>query len=128
VFNGFLLRCSALTNEYSDHLVHELLALYALGATPEEIDAGYKLNSEYQRSTTEPSPPIVDSLAQPEVFSAHLGKPDKYPDYLAFFKREIKQSGVEATVNKYVFADDVRAKDMFIRMFGGTSKNTLKIL
>jgi hypothetical protein len=101
-----------------NHIVHHLLSIYALGASPEVIEARYKENVSYQR-------PILDekrelrSLRDAKDFNECLGNERYYRDFLALFEEEIEAKGWKNVLNDYVFSGGERADDMFDRMFGG---------
>jgi hypothetical protein len=88
-----------------DHLVHEILSIIALGASPEDVQRGY----EY----------VVKKLQNREFFRSHAGKRDNYSDFLVFFQREIDSKGVGPVMNEYLFAGDEFADEMLIRLFAG---------
>lgn len=104
---------------YVDHIVHHVLSIYALGASPEEIKAAYRRNSSYQRPVLPTKIDVVESLSDKGGFKAALGKEDNYPNFLAFFQTEIEAKGVGAVLNEYLFAGDDVAESMLARLFGG---------
>ncbi|GAB1312818.1 Oxidoreductase AflY [Madurella fahalii] len=99
-----------------NHIVHHLLALWALGASPEEIQAMWEYNISYQ-APLEPVVSDVIDLRDPVRFKECLGKDECYYDFLRFFEDEITEKGVPAVVKEYVFKGDERADDIFCRMF-----------
>ncbi|KAK4184777.1 hypothetical protein QBC35DRAFT_39643 [Podospora australis] len=102
-----------------NHLVHHILAIYALGATPDEIQDMWNDNISYQAPLEPPSDPATPprNLKDPAVFNECLGKDECYSDFLRFFEDEVTQKGVPDVVNEYVFKGDDRANDIFCRMF-----------
>ncbi|KZZ89241.1 hypothetical protein AAP_04388 [Ascosphaera apis ARSEF 7405] len=104
---------------FHNHIVHHLLTIFSLGASPEEIQRAYDTNDEYQR----PSKPIDKSLVQKfqnrDEFRQFLGQRPKYVQYLAHFQREIDSRGVNAVVEEYLFAGDEFADAMLARLFAG---------
>lgn len=52
-------------------------------------------------------------------FQECFGKEENYPNYLAFFQREINAKGVGAVLAEYLFAGDERAESMMGRLYGG---------
>ncbi|KAL2697476.1 hypothetical protein AAEP93_011380 [Penicillium crustosum] len=105
--------------KFHNHTVHHLLSLYALGAGPEDINAAYKRNSTYQRPVYPTNMGVVHAMYEEARFTECLGKEVNYPNYLAFFQREIDAYGVGAVLNQYVFSGDDRAESMLSRLFGG---------
>lgn len=108
-----------------DHIVHMILSMYALGATPEEIRAGWKRSAVYQRPVHPTNSGIVDALQDQAKFQQCFGKEVHYPNFLAFFQREIDAKGVGHVLNNYVFAEDARAEGMLCRVFGGMQNDPL---
>ncbi|KAL4901850.1 hypothetical protein BDW74DRAFT_159056 [Aspergillus multicolor] len=104
---------------FHNHIPHHILTLYALGASPDEIQAAYDRNTGYQRRALPFSAEIVESLHDKETFRSKLGDEKNYPHYLEFFQREIEQHGVETVLNTYLFARDPNAENMMARLFGG---------
>ena len=95
---------------FHNHIVHHLLAIYSLGASPSTISKGYDTNASYQL----PPKPIHDRLpldfADSAIFSKHLGDGQYYHDYLLFFQNEISAKGYEAVILEYLFEGDERAE------------------
>lgn len=103
----------------TDHILHHLLALYALGGMPEQLDQAYSLAIDSQRPIRPPDARRVSDLADPFKFRAFLGQGKYYDDYFAFFQNEISAKGLQSTVNEYLFKGDERAEDMLQRFFSG---------
>ncbi|KAI1174101.1 hypothetical protein F4777DRAFT_580269 [Nemania sp. FL0916] len=104
---------------FHNHLVHHLLALWALGASPQEVRDMWNLNAAYQAPLEAPEKtaiPEID-LNDASVFVEYLGQNDRYADYLTFFEREIDQKGVSTTLNQYLLKGDHAANDAFYRLF-----------
>ena len=103
----------------TDHIVHHVCTIFALGAAPDAIRRHYDRNASYQR----PPPPLEDHIVQglydPAKFLANLTEPSRYRDYLMFFQKEIAKKGYEDVLNEYVFKSDERANIMFARLYAG---------
>ncbi|KAJ5365849.1 hypothetical protein N7517_008735 [Penicillium concentricum] len=104
---------------FHNHIPHQLLSIYALGASPEDIKACYGRNKSYQRPALPASQDIVQSMHDVAEFQKYAGKEEHYPNYLAFFQHEIDAKGVAEVLKEYVFAGDERAESMMCRLFGG---------
>ncbi|KAF7513643.1 hypothetical protein GJ744_007694 [Endocarpon pusillum] len=104
---------------FHNHIVHHLLTLWALGATPSEIQAAYDLNKPYQFLTQHHATSVSVKLKEPEFFNECLGKPKFYGDFLKFFQDKIAEHGVPNVVNEYIFKGDGRADNLFGRMHSG---------
>ncbi|KFY31431.1 hypothetical protein V493_01116 [Pseudogymnoascus sp. VKM F-4281 (FW-2241)] len=104
---------------FHNHIVHQILTLYGLGAPPSVIEANYKANTYYQ---LEPKPlreENVKAMSEPEGFKKFLGDKEHTHDYMEFFQRELEAKGVEAVVQEYLFSRSEIAEDMLARLFGG---------
>ncbi|KAL3456412.1 hypothetical protein BJX64DRAFT_270706 [Aspergillus heterothallicus] len=104
---------------FHNHIVHHILTIYALGATPADIKAAYQRNASYQRHTMPLDAKVIQSLYEKPAFKQALGKEKNYPNFLEFFQREIERKGTETVLNEYVFAGDENAESMMARLFGG---------
>ena len=102
-----------------DHMVHHLLTLWALGATPFELQAAYDLNKSYQLLTYHNAGAVSVKLKDLEYFNECLGKPKFYGDFLKFFQDEIAEKGVSNVLNEYLFKGDERADSVLGRMHSG---------
>lgn len=110
-----------------DHIVHLVLSMFSLGASPDEIKAAYTRNKNYQRPAFPVDKNLVEALRDPNTFQEAFHKEKNYANYLAFFQEEIDAKGVGAVLKEYVFAGDQRAESMLSRMFGGMFKHSILI-
>ncbi|XHF99203.1 hypothetical protein AWENTII_002710 [Aspergillus wentii] len=110
---------------FHNHIVHHILTIYSLGASPEDIRAAYDQNKTYQR----PNPPVnenvVQSLGDKTEFKNYFGQPEHYHDFLAYFQQEIDKKGVNAVLDEYLFSGDECAEAMFVRLFSGTCEGNV---
>lgn len=104
-----------------DHIVHHLLAIYALGATPGEIEQSYDDNLSYQRKPLPVNQKIVSDLKDPANFKKYIGQENYYNDYLVFFKNEIQEKGYQTIVKEYLFKGDEASDDLLARTYAGKS-------
>ena len=111
-----------------DHIVHHILTLYALGATPEQIQNHYDNNKSYQRPPPSLDNNIVQDLNDYNKFHEYLGNENYYRDYLVFFQSEIDRKGYEEVINEYLLKGDERANDMLCRVYAGKSSKTLSFI
>ncbi|RYP56837.1 hypothetical protein DL771_011612 [Monosporascus sp. 5C6A] len=102
---------------FHNHISHQILALYGIGAPPESLEKAYKVNEGYQR----PAAPPHEVLRDWAEVKQYLGKGEHYTDFLAFFKGEIERlGGWEAALREYLFKPgDERSEDLLVRMFAG---------
>ncbi|KAJ5759766.1 hypothetical protein N7520_006922 [Penicillium odoratum] len=104
---------------FHNHIVHGILTIYALGASPEEIWAHYERNKSYQRPSYPINEDTIQAMHDSTKFQGFLGKEDQYSNFLAFFQNAIDTKGVSQVLGEYLFAGDDRAETMFCRLFGG---------
>ncbi|KAK4147652.1 uncharacterized protein C8A04DRAFT_33805 [Dichotomopilus funicola] len=104
---------------FHNHIAHHLLAIWALGGSPAEIQDMWDYNAPYQgaierpRAADSPEPDLKD----PVQFEKCLGVDDCYLDFLRFFEGEIAEKGVPAVIHEYLLKGDERADDIFGRMY-----------
>jgi hypothetical protein len=95
------------------------LTLYALGASPEQLQAAYDNDQPAQRPAFPPHQPIIEELRTPAGFAKYLGDGTQYSNYLIHFENEIDEKGSDHVVAEYIFANDHRANDLLARLFTG---------
>ncbi|KAG0342467.1 hypothetical protein BG000_004487 [Podila horticola] len=90
---------------FHNHLVHAVLANYALGASPERLRAIYKSHAVDQR-------PIgaVQKAFTHVNWKSELGHRDFYASYLEFFRHEVTKLGRVESIVQYAFDSDVIAR------------------
>ncbi|KAL3423055.1 HypA protein [Phlyctema vagabunda] len=104
---------------FHNHLAHQLLTLYGIGAPTSILEAAYETNKGYQTPSAKLEEAIVEDMAHPGNFKKYLGRKKYHRDFLVFFQKEMEAKGWENVLNEYVFAGDERADDMLVRMFAG---------
>ena len=98
-----------------------MLTLYALGASPSDLESQYRNNKSYQRPPPPVDETIVENLHDHRKFHEYLGNEEYYRDFLMFFQTEIDKKGHEAVINEYCLKGDERANDMLVRLHAGES-------
>ncbi|KAK3501563.1 hypothetical protein B0T13DRAFT_397109 [Neurospora crassa] len=111
---------------FHNHIPHHLLALYGTSAPSEALQKAYDVNASYQRPTLPEHKEVVSDLIQNwrDDAAKYLGKEEHYPDFLAFFKREMDSrgeggNGYEEVVNEYLFAGTPEADNLLVRLYSG---------
>ncbi|KAK3350971.1 hypothetical protein B0H65DRAFT_422201 [Neurospora tetraspora] len=119
---------------FHNHIPHHLLALYGTSAPSEALQKAYDVNASYQRPVLPEHQEVVSDLIQnwKEDAGKYLGKEEYYPDFLAFFKREMdaaaarkeqegkeKGLGYEEVVNEFLFSGTPEADNLLIRLYSG---------
>ncbi|GLB42908.1 putative protein of unknown function (DUF4243) [Lyophyllum shimeji] len=83
---------------FHNHVTHYLLALWAMGADAEIINAAYKHESAMQKLDYE-SPEAITA----ENFRDHLGDEKYYNAYLKFFTEAVRDKDLWEILEEYVF-------------------------
>ncbi|KAL1304684.1 hypothetical protein AAFC00_003639 [Neodothiora populina] len=104
---------------FHNHIVHHLLTLYALGASPAQIQKQYAVNESYQRPAGKAKEGVVHEMSDASKFVGFLGKARYYSDFLRYFQQEIETKGWESVVDEVLFRRDQRAEAMLGRLFAG---------
>ncbi|KAF2841341.1 hypothetical protein M501DRAFT_544037 [Patellaria atrata CBS 101060] len=104
---------------FHNHIVHHLLTVYALGASPEAIQRHYDNNKSYQRTDLNFEEKVVEDMHDPAKFKKYLGDQKYYYDFLVFFQYEMEAKGWQNVVNEYLFGGDERAEDLLVRLYAG---------
>ncbi|KAF2090701.1 hypothetical protein K490DRAFT_62024 [Saccharata proteae CBS 121410] len=102
---------------FHNHIAHHLPTLWAIGATPIDIQKQYDANKHYQRPPMPVKESDVKNMHDPSKWKSYLGQEKYYNDFLVYFQDEIDQKGWQNVLNEYVFAGDERADDMLVRLF-----------
>lgn len=104
---------------FHNHIVHHLLTLLALGATPAELQAAYDENASYQRPPVPTHERTITDLRDKSKWPQYLTNEEYYHDFLVYFQDQMKEKGWQDVLNEYLFAGDERADDLLIRTFAG---------
>lgn len=102
-----------------NHIVHSLLTILALGASPQDLQDRYDDGVPIQRAIPDVDHALVENLADAETFYNTLGQITQYHTFLEFFKREIAAKGWKEVLQEYVFARTKIADAMLARMYEG---------
>jgi len=106
---------------FHNHIAHHLLTVFALGATPPQIQEAYNDNANYQRPQFPVDKDTVSSMSDPWLFKKYLNNERYFHDYEIFFRKEIEKhaGNYGAMLQEHLLADTPQAKDLLIRMFAG---------
>lgn len=108
-----------LKRDFSNHIVHCILTIHALGATPEEMQKVYDREASYQKRRYPIDENIIESLADRATFEDHLSQQPHYSNHLLFSQREIEAKGVKATLEEHLFANDEHSNRLFALTYNG---------
>lgn len=118
-FQSFPITAAAVINGQKDHIVHFMLTIWALGASPETIQLQYEREVKRQRPAYPRDEKVVASFSDKDEFMKYMFQEEHYSNYLAFFQREIAAKGVPAVMKDYLFGGDKLAESLLSRMFAG---------
>ncbi|KAI3396354.1 hypothetical protein diail_12244 [Diaporthe ilicicola] len=113
---------------FHNHMAHHLLALYGTGADAAAIQHGFDGNTGYQRPVEPRHNHVVEDLKTWSHASSYLGKDQYYPDFLAFFQREIDSKGWEVVVAEYLFSRTEAAEDLLVRLYAGVLHPLIQLM
>lgn len=102
-----------------NHIVHSLLTILALGASPQELQDRYDDACPIQREIPDIDSVLLEKLSDAETFHNTLGQIAQYHTFLEFFQREIAAKGWKDVIQSYVFARTKTADAMLARMYEG---------
>ncbi|KOS46712.1 hypothetical protein ACN38_g2289 [Penicillium nordicum] len=105
--------------EFHDHIVHFMLTIWALGASPETIQLQYEREDKRQRPAFSPNMTLIEALHDKKAFIKQMYRDENYSSFLAFFQQEIDQKGVPIVLNEYLFSGDELTESLLSRMFAG---------
>lgn len=88
--------------KFHNHLVHQLLADYSLGAELLRLEKAYHDNAVYQRERR----PLKSNFVWNSLNC--LGNEDYYTSYVNFFQEEIQKRGSKRCIEHYIFEQDSR--------------------
>ncbi len=97
---------------FHNHLVHQLLADYSLGADRPRLEKAYHDNAVFQR----PRRPLKSGFSWNSLHC--LGNEDYYSAYVNFFQEEVKNKGIKWCVQHYIFEQDSQF-GLYSRFLGG---------
>ncbi|MCJ1479652.1 hypothetical protein MMC13_008338 [Lambiella insularis] len=102
-----------------NHIVHQILTTWSLGAKPETIRLHQERNGQYQRQAMVIQSSLVEDMAIPSVFKRCLGREENYRNYERFFLKQINEHGYETVLQRYLVGGDEVADDMLCRIYMG---------
>src|SRR6202012_2645784 len=100
-------------------MVHHLLTILALGASPRALQKAYANNDSYQRPALPVEAKVVAQMQNEEAFKSFLGKEEHYNNFLHFFQSEMEKHGWQRVVNTHLFANTSASNNLFGRLFAG---------
>ncbi|KAK0218659.1 hypothetical protein IW262DRAFT_1462159 [Armillaria fumosa] len=91
-------------NHVKCHISRHVLAVWALGASKEIIEAVYREDTPTQRPAI--IPPVPVSSAN---FNARLGDGKYFGAYMAFFKEKLTEKGTASVLEEFIFSESANA-------------------
>lgn len=85
---------------FHNHIAHHLLTIFALGATPQQIQHAFDHNNGYQRPQYPVSTRNVQDMGSREKFKEFLGQEKYFHDYEIYFRKRSKlRAGKQCSTN-----------------------------
>ncbi|KAK5311540.1 hypothetical protein LTR93_011693 [Exophiala xenobiotica] len=100
-----------------NHIAHQVLAMYALGASPDQMQYAYDRICIYMEPLKPTNQTVLEALKDKATFKDYLDDPAQYSNYLAYFQGEVDNKGVKAALEEHLFANDEHASRILIRWF-----------
>ncbi|KAK5332100.1 hypothetical protein LTR93_001105 [Exophiala xenobiotica] len=91
---------------FSDHIAHQVLATYALGASPDQMQSTYDRICTYMEPLKPINQTVLKALKDKTTFKDYLDDPIQYSNYQAYFQNELDTKGVKSALGEYLFAND----------------------
>ncbi|KAF8915710.1 hypothetical protein CPB85DRAFT_1374947 [Mucidula mucida] len=91
---------------FHNHVSHHVLAIWALGANKDLIEAAYKHDVPMQKPAIKSPEGITESN-----YNEHLGDEKYYVAYMNFFKAQLADKGVSQVLEDWVFARSANVVD-----------------
>lgn len=85
---------------FHNHIAHQMLTMWALNATPDQLQREYESNKSYQRLMMKPNSSVTQDLQDPAKFISYLGPEEYYNDFLIFFQSEMEKSSWQDVLKK----------------------------
>lgn len=103
-----------------NHIPQAVLTTLAMGGNAKDLTRAYDDNEAAQTPMPAVDLKIANGMGDPDVFHENMQIFDSYPNFLVFFKQEIKDMGSwQAVVNKHCFARTPLADFMTAQLFEG---------
>ena len=102
-----------------NHIVHQTLTLWSLGAKPEIIRMHQERNAQYQRQSFVVQSWLIEDMQVPQVFMRCLGRDENYRNFERFFLKMIDEHGYQWVLQKYLLDGSEIADDMICRIYMG---------
>ncbi|KAJ9661654.1 hypothetical protein H2198_001830 [Neophaeococcomyces mojaviensis] len=109
------------TSGFHNHIAHHLLTIFALGATPSQIQSAFDTNAPTQRPQFPVTKENVQSMKDSTQFSKFLGNEKYFHDYEIFFRKEIEAANGDwqSVLHTQLFGPSPQARDLLTRMYAG---------
>ncbi|KAL9081761.1 MAG: hypothetical protein Q9159_007052 [Coniocarpon cinnabarinum] len=102
-----------------NHIAHHDLTLWALGAPPDVLRSQHQRNTVYMRGAMTICQPIVQDLADDDIFMKCAGREENFRNFERYFIGAITEKGYAWVLQKYLAGDGKLAQDMRYRIYMG---------
>ncbi|KAM0226829.1 hypothetical protein ACHAPO_012045 [Fusarium lateritium] len=110
-------------------MLHHILALYGTGANAAQIQKAFDLRHKLQRSVEPRNESVIsDLLGSWQTSVQYLGKEEHYPDFLAYFQKQIDDHGYKWVVKEYLLKGNASANDLLLRFHAGVLHSLIQLM
>lgn len=110
-------------------MLHHILALYGTGANATQIRKAFDLRHELQRPIEPRHEDVIANLsASWESSVKYLGSENHYPDFLAYFQKQIDEHGYEWIFKERLLKGDASADDLLVRLHAGVLHPLIQLM
>ncbi|KAK6534037.1 hypothetical protein TWF281_005376 [Arthrobotrys megalospora] len=102
-----------------NHVAHHLLAIYALGATADELQFAYDTNVKTQIPIGDKKPPVLRDIANSDDWGQYLAVAENYATFLQYFQDSIAEIGWQEAIKKHIFSEKAVKDRMPERLVAG---------
>lgn len=102
-----------------NHIVHAILAVMALGGSPQQLQDRFDEAAGMQRPLPKLDTELLGELDDPDIFYANLSERNQYTTFLTFFERKMAEKGWKNVLQEYLFARTKVADAMLTRLYEG---------
>ncbi|KAH6965020.1 hypothetical protein EDB82DRAFT_568958 [Fusarium venenatum] len=107
----------------------KMSAMPCMWARHPESD-GHKKSSQVEKRPVEPrnESVISDLLGSWQTSVQYLGKEEYYPDFLAYFQKQIDDHGYKWVVKEYLLKGNASANDLLLRFYAGVLHSLIQLM
>lgn len=103
-----------------NHIPHAVLTTLAMGGSPKDLRRAYDDGEGIQRPKPQADLQVAEEMTDPFKFLERMQDIEEYPNFLAFFEKEIVTKGSwQAVVNEHIFSRTPQTDFLLAQVFEG---------